>query len=337
VATTLLWHGSVYATADPFATAIVIDGTDVAWVGQDGAAEAAMASVDEVIDLDGRLVTPAFVDAWHAPAGASASPTGPGDVASPDLDPASQGVVARCLAHEVREGAGGDVSDAARSWSAQIQRRLRATEPGRATCVRAAAGGAYVLDASLPAVAAMLHESSGVLQPAGGRLVVAAPDPQPLTEQDAGVLSGHGVVVVHSADKALVDGFLPVLVAAGVGLALGSGSTQLSPWRLVQGVSGGRADAHITTRAAFNAATRGGWRALGARQPGVLAAGAPATLAVWRTVGDLVVTTPDDRVAAWSTDPRAGVPGLPDLAGAEVPTCEASMDRGQWRYRREAS
>ena len=29
--------------------------------------------------------------------------------------------------------------------------------------------------------------------------------------------------------------------------------------------------------------------------------------------GDLLVQTPDARVAAWSTDPRAGVPHLPDL------------------------
>ena len=39
---------------------------------------------------------------------------------------------------------------------------------------------------------------------------------------------------------------------------------------------------------------------------GVIALGAPASLAVWDVAGDLVVQTPDARVAAWSTDPRAG-------------------------------
>ncbi len=54
---------------------------------------------------------------------------------------------------------------------------------------------------------------------------------------------------------------------------------------------------------------------------GVLAPGAAATYAVWDSDAELVVQTPDERVAAWSTDPRAGVPVLPDLsdrAGADL-------------------
>ena len=57
-------------------------------------------------------------------------------------------------------------------------------------------------------------------------------------------------------------------------------------------------------------AAAGGPRA--ATTSGVLAPGAPATFAVWDAPGDLAVQTPDARVAAWSTDPRAGVPVLPD-------------------------
>ncbi len=60
---TLLRGGCVYSAADPFATAILLDGDTVAWVGSEGAALAAADGVDEVIDLDGALVTPAFVDA----------------------------------------------------------------------------------------------------------------------------------------------------------------------------------------------------------------------------------------------------------------------------------
>jgi hypothetical protein len=61
----------------------------------------------------------------------------------------------------------------------------------------------------------------------------------------------------------------------------------------------------------------------------VLAPGAPATYAVW-AAGDLVVQTPDERVASWSTDPRAGVPGLPDVSpGAPLPTCLRTVVRGR--------
>ncbi|PWJ53193.1 hypothetical protein SAMN06264364_11488 [Quadrisphaera granulorum] len=61
--------GSVYSPADPFATAVLLEGPTVAWVGSDEAADAqaARARADgealAVVDLDGALVTPAFVDA----------------------------------------------------------------------------------------------------------------------------------------------------------------------------------------------------------------------------------------------------------------------------------
>lgn len=55
--------GSVYTSADPFATALLVDGGTVAWVGSDDAAAAQTTSADVVVELDGALVTPAFVDA----------------------------------------------------------------------------------------------------------------------------------------------------------------------------------------------------------------------------------------------------------------------------------
>lgn len=61
--------GSVYSPADPFATAVLLEGSTVAWVGSDEAADAqaARARADgeplAVVELDGALVTPAFVDA----------------------------------------------------------------------------------------------------------------------------------------------------------------------------------------------------------------------------------------------------------------------------------
>ena len=55
--------GSVYSPADPFATAVLVDGATVAWVGSEEAAASAARGADAVVDLDGALVTPAFVDA----------------------------------------------------------------------------------------------------------------------------------------------------------------------------------------------------------------------------------------------------------------------------------
>ena len=56
---TLLRAGHVYSPADPRATAMLVTDSRIAWIGADGDAPAA----DTVVDLDGALVTPAFVDA----------------------------------------------------------------------------------------------------------------------------------------------------------------------------------------------------------------------------------------------------------------------------------
>ncbi|MFE2043615.1 amidohydrolase family protein, partial [Streptomyces sp. NPDC059477] len=61
--TVLLRRGEVHSPADPFATAMVVEHGAIAWVGSEGAADAFADGVDEVIDLDGALVTPAFTDA----------------------------------------------------------------------------------------------------------------------------------------------------------------------------------------------------------------------------------------------------------------------------------
>lgn len=61
--TVLLRGGEVHSPADPFATAMVVERGQVAWVGSEGAADAFADGVDEVVHLDGALVTPAFTDA----------------------------------------------------------------------------------------------------------------------------------------------------------------------------------------------------------------------------------------------------------------------------------
>src|SRR4051812_16325080 len=137
------------------------------------------------------------------------------------------------------------------------------------------------------------------------------------------------------ADRAARMNPFASLAAAGVPLAFGSDSpvTPFAPWEGVRAaVFHTDAEQRISAKAAFAAHTRGAWRA--ARRPGegAIALGAPATLAVW-AAGDLVVQAPDDRIQAWSTDPRSGTPGLPDLSpGTSAPRCLRTVVRGRVAY-----
>lgn len=139
------------------------------------------------------------------------------------------------------------------------------------------------------------------------------------------------------ADRARTLNPYAALLRAGVPLALGSDSpvTPLDPWGTVRAAAFHRTPEHrVSVRAAFTAHTRGGWRAVGRDDAGTLVPGAPADYAVWRTE-ELVVQAPDDRVARWSTDPRSGTPGLPDLTpGRPLPECLRTVVGGHTVFMR---
>ncbi|MCZ2404058.1 amidohydrolase family protein [Paenarthrobacter sp. Z7-10] len=59
---TLYRNGSVYSAADPLATAMLVDGDTVAWVGSEHAATSLADSRMRLVDLQGALITPGFVD-----------------------------------------------------------------------------------------------------------------------------------------------------------------------------------------------------------------------------------------------------------------------------------
>ena len=153
--------------------------------------------------------------------------------------------------------------------------------------------------------------------------------PQPAFDARWGAAAGLYERRVGSARAATMND-LAAWSAAGVPIALSSDApvTPLDPWGAVHAAARPHRAAHaLSARAAFAAHTRGGHRAAGRPDAGELAPGSPATFAVWEVAGELVVQTPDGRVAGWSTDPRAAVAGLPDLDGP-VPQCLRTVVAG---------
>lgn len=155
---------------------------------------------------------------------------------------------------------------------------------------------------------------------------------QPVFDAEWGGTQGMYAQRLGAGRAAPMNAFAS-LSRAGVALAFGSDSpvTAFGPWAAVRAAAWHRTESErITVRAAFHAHTRGGWRAAARDEGGVIAPGAPASIAVFDVPGDLLVQTPDARVAAWSTDPRAGVPQLPDLSPeAELPSCVMTVVRGE--------
>jgi predicted amidohydrolase YtcJ len=126
---------------------------------------------------------------------------------------------------------------------------------------------------------------------------------------------------------------LALLASQGVPLALGSDApvTGIDPWVSVRAaVNHHTPGSAVSVRAAFAAATRGGWRAGGVRDgiTGTLVPGAPASYAVW-DAGALDVHAPSDAAQRWSTDARSRVPALPRLGPTDtLPRCRQTVHRG---------
>lgn len=163
-----------------------------------------------------------------------------------------------------------------------------------------------------------------------GRYGVAA-SVQPAFDATWGGPSGMYAARLGADRSAPMNPFA-TMAGRGMPYALGSDSpvTPFAPWAAVAAcVRHSNPTQRISARSAFLAHTRAGWRAAGVDDAGYLAVGLPATLAVWQ-VGDLVVQAPDDRIRTWSTDPRSGTPGLPDLSpGAPMPTALRTVVRGR--------
>jgi len=220
----------------------------------------------------------------------------------------------------------------------------------RATTVAGIPGGFHAIgDRACAAVAAGVAAVADELgQPAVRAMGHRIEHAEMLREEDISTLVDHGVTFsMQPTFDALWGGSagmyeqrlesqragtmnrLASIVSAGGRLAINSDSpvTPMHPWSIVRAATEHhQVDERLSARAAFNAHTRGGWRAAGIEGVGVIDVGAPAHLAIWDAPA-LEVRVPQDTVRNWSTDPRAATPGLPDLSEADPP-CLATLVHG---------
>lgn len=274
--------GRVLTPASRDATALAHENGVVVWAGSDAPGPALFPDARH-IDLDGDWVAPAFVEILEpAPSADFAATRG---VVMDPLPPAHglDEVGDRVRAGE-RVVLGSDIDPAA--IAAELTRlAAELGGPAVARCTPVLVGGARDIDdETLAALAAV------------GTVVVLRPLVDDLAGTDLVRIAASGVAVAAS-------------VLAG---------DELRPWdalRALTSVEGGRG---LSPRAAFTAITRGARRAAGARDgsAGTLTPGAAATYARWQT-GELAVVAADDAVQRWSTDPRSGVPPMPDLTGPD--------------------
>lgn len=349
---TLYYGGDVYSPADPFATAMLVDGDEIAWVGQDEAAHA-IAGDALAHDLDGALITPAFVDALADSAGAGArNGVAAGHLA---LSPEAVDTVSTDLSGGPQDAA----QDAAIYLIAEVWDRAEAERWAAAVPNLV---GLIGQTADVDDIAAQLASTTEAgLQ---ARFRVSGDDElarvlegfdaaAARTDQARLAAAGHRVDVVHAAAGELIGGLndrrlsvvvrptgtdgvaaprIGSMISAGIPVAFGAGRSgdAVDPWGSVRAAVFAEDEGErISARAAFTAHTRGGWRAAGRPGEGALVPGAPATFAMWAPT-DLLVQVADERIAAWSTDPRSGTPGLPDLTDPEFrPLCLSTVSRGR--------
>ncbi|CAL8897672.1 hypothetical protein [Kocuria varians] len=356
-----LWvNGSVYSPADPFASAILVDGTTVAWVGSDDAARG-IAGPDVVPgDLRAAVVTPAFV-AHHVLAGPAddaarrlpRAADGYGAVEVLGSDPAALEEAVRRIREDgmhalpvlVRKDAPSGELDVAALPSPALGLDVTASTPADAirehlvACTRAGilavlvlttadTGGDRTPGPSHDLVQRVLASAEAARDEAGERVFRARAHRLvgvgALDDSQCERLVGLSLTVSCRAGEA------PLRDLARVGVPVTLMTDDPNPWNAVKAALDAPDERLRTSaRAAFMALTRGAWRVHPGSSPlaGQLVPGAEATLAVW-DAESVMVQQAQGTGASWSTDPRARTPVLPSLDDSRLPGCEATMVAG---------
>lgn len=302
----MYFGGDVYSSVDPFATALGVGDGLVSFIGSD---EAALALDPRALNLGGDFLTPGFVHSGLVLTGS---------------EPTAAQLHERGFTHihvlgdrdavaEFRTGAPDSLHIVDYPHSADGRLDEDATRPPRISLT------ATELEAlnDLPEASVFVRvDSNNQLESALERLASDAAHAHrfgyrlltdfPIAESLIPALGRSGIAVSMNPQQ---PQFLAELLAQGAQVSWTYGED--SPWESVRAAV--LAEHGISARAAFNAATRFAHRAAGDPEGGVLAPGKRADIVRWK-VDRLVVQVADPRVAEWSTDPRSGTPGLPEMA-----------------------
>lgn len=356
--TSLYVNASVYSPVDPFATAILVDGPTIAWLGSDSAAQVMAGERTTAVDVQGAVITPAFVAHQRITDSEQqiVSPRqgyGAVELLSEDAQTLDRAVSRASdaglvplpiLIHAVTEASAvnsagaprpclGIETDTAQDQSALVEAvtaHFVACSEARyqAVVVFGDRSGTTVDGAPLATVDAILEAAQRATDTVGerafrsrGHRLVGVGE---LTEEQSESLARHALSVSSRPGAAP----LTALARAGVPVTL---MTEVeNPWQAVKNALEAEEPSHRTSaRAAFLALTRGVWRAQRDAQPlsGQLAPGAEASLAMW-DAESLMVQQAQGTGASWSTDPRARTPALPALDDPQLPVCERTVVGG---------
>ncbi|WP_181273864.1 metal-dependent hydrolase [Brevibacterium oceani] len=295
----MYFGGDVYSSADPFATALGHTDGKVSFIGSD---EAAKALDPEAINLAEDFLTPGIVLAGLVLDADTASAQRLHDQGYTHVHALG---TAEAIARFAADAPQGLLIVDYPELSSDSSVRASTTAADFLALETLPETQLFVLVDSnerLGAVLERLRTDAAHAQRHGYRLLLGFS----IDEGHVEALGRSGVAI--TLDPALPQPLSQLLVA---GAQVSFSHSQSSPWATVRSAVVG--ENGIGARAAFNATTRFAHRAAGNPDGGVLVPGADADIVRWR-VERLVVQVADPRVAAWSTDPRSGTPGLPELA-----------------------
>lgn len=324
----LLTNGYVHSVTEPYANALHADNGVTAWLGSDEAGEQMVAATASGLierrDLDGGLITPAFVDGFSTTplvsddarnALSSTVPT-PRSVYYAPLDMNASDADGIYIAANQLDRLGEVTS----GIKPPTQMLLESTEPQQLQHI----------------LSVLEQQPNSTLMRSRHRVLI---NHDISDEQISRLVEAHISVTLLPA---IIDG-LPViyapaaaLLAAGVHVATGTGEWTGSIWTVLTAlIEHQDAAQRISTRAAFNTVSRDGVRVWPSRiaqenmAAGQIAVGSPADFNVWRAQ-ELGVQAPDVKAAHWSTDKRAGTALLPVLSSTgSAPTLELRIRDGQ--------
>lgn len=346
--TLVFCDGSVYSPVDPYATAMVLTETAVDWVGSDAGADSIYDNSMHKVELVGDLLTPAF---FHG--GATVQSQDELAILSERLMHAGYASTSLFLPQSACESINISASP--------LHTFVYAIISGKEDIEQLVAGihGVQIRETSIDLTSllqkALDHHLKVSLVPRDEvdiekflsalsafneldrfRLAPRLDGISSITSEYISVARDLGVALGFSSQIAENDSSIRQAVAAGALIFLGSDVNQESRvlgWELaLTHVVRTRPEYQLSARATFNAMTRGVYRAVGESNPtfGQLGPQSMADVARWK-VTELMVQTADDRVAAWSTDPRARIPLLPVLEKDNLPELVDLLIAGQFQ------